>query len=85
MAWTHRAAFLSGIGQPLIANEPTYTAAYGQLDGSVSYEINPHASVFIDAVNILGASQYQYGRYTNQFLYAAQGNGRYQAGLRVKF
>ena len=85
VAWTHRAAFLSGIGQPLIANEPTYTAAYGQLVGSVSYEINPHASVFIDAVNILGASQYQYGRYTNQFLYAAQGNGRYQAGLRVKF
>jgi len=40
--------------------------------------------VFIDAVNILGASQNQYGRFTNQFLYAAKGYGRYQVGVRVK-
>lgn len=85
LAWNHRAAFLSALSQPLYANEPTYTAAYGQLDGSVSYEITDHATVFVDAVNILGASQYQYGRYTDQFVYAAKGYGRYQAGLRVKF
>lgn len=85
LAWNHRDAFLAALSQPLYANEPTYTAAYGQLDGNVSYEINSHAAVFVDAVNILGASQSQYGRYTNQFLYEAKGYGRYQVGLRVKF
>jgi TonB-dependent receptor len=84
LAWTHRDSFLAGLSQPLYANQPTYTAAYGQLDGSASYDINKRATVFVDAVNILGASQYQYGRYTNQFLYAAKGYGRYQVGLRVK-
>lgn len=84
VAWNHRDAFLAALSQPLYANQPTYTAAYGQLDASASYDINRHATVFIDAVNILGASQSQYGRYTNQFLYAAKGYGRYQVGVRVK-
>ncbi|WP_232280858.1 TonB-dependent receptor [Novosphingobium nitrogenifigens] len=84
IAWNHRGAFLAAISQPLYANQPTYTAAYGQLDASASYDINRHATVFVDAVNILGASQNQYGRYTNQFLYAAKGYGRYQVGVRVK-
>lgn len=85
LAWNHRDAFLAALSQPLYANEPTYTAAYGQLDGSASYEFNKHATLFIDAVNLLSASQYQYGRYSNQFVYAAKGYGRYQVGLRVKF
>jgi len=84
LAWTHRDAFLSALSQQLYANEPTYTAAYGQLDGSMSYDINHRATVFVDAVNMLGAGQRQYGRYTNQFLYADKGYGRYQVGLRVK-
>lgn len=85
VAWTHRDAFLAALSQQLYANQPTYTAAYGQLDGSASYDLGKRATVFIDAVNILGASQYQYGRYTNQFLYAAKGAGRYQVGVRVKY
>ncbi|WP_226016096.1 TonB-dependent receptor [Novosphingobium sp. FKTRR1] len=85
LAWTHRGAFLSALSQPLYANEPTYTASYGQLDGSASYDVTPQATVFVDAVNILGAHQNQYGRYSNQFVFAAKGYGRYQAGLRVKF
>jgi TonB-dependent receptor len=85
VAWTHRGAFLAGLSQPLYANQPTYTAAYGQLDASASYDINKRATVFVDAVNILGASQSQYGRYTNQFLYAAKGYGRYQVGFRIKY
>lgn len=85
LAWNHRGAFLASLAQPLYANEPTYTAAYGQLDGSASYEITPHATVFVDAVNLLGAGQSQYGRYTNQFIYATKGYGRYQLGVRAKF
>ena len=85
IAWTHRDAFLSALSQQLYANQPTYTAAYGQLDGSASYDISKRATIFVDAVNILGASQSQYGRYTNQFLYAAKGYGRYQVGVRMKF
>jgi len=84
VAWNHRDAFLAALSQPLYANQPTYTAAYGQLDASASYDINKRATVFIDAVNILGASQSQYGRYTNQFIYAAKGYGRYQVGVRMK-
>jgi len=42
---------------------PIYTAAYGQLDMSASYDINKHLSVMFDAINLTSASDAQYGGY----------------------
>jgi TonB-dependent receptor len=83
VAYSHRGAFLASLGQPDQSNEPIYTAAYGQLDMSASYDINKHLSVMFDAINLTSASTRQYGRYTEQFISANEGFARYQLGFRV--
>jgi TonB-dependent receptor len=83
VAYAHRGAFLASLGQPDQGGEPIYTAAYGQLDMSASYDINKHMSVFFDGINLTSASSHQYGRYTEQFISANQGFARYQLGFRV--
>jgi TonB-dependent receptor len=83
VAYAHRGAFLAGLNQPDQSQEPIYTAAYGQLDMSASYDISRHLSVFFDAINLTSASQRQYGRYTEQFISASEGFARYQVGVRV--
>jgi TonB-dependent receptor len=83
VAWTHRGAFLAGVGQVQQSNEPVYTAAYGQLDMSASYDITQHFSVIFDAINLTSASQRQYARFQNQFYSAYEGFARYQLGFRA--
>jgi outer membrane receptor protein involved in Fe transport len=84
VAYSHRGAFLAGLGQIQQANEPVYTAAYGQLDMSASYDFNQHFGVIFDAINLTSASQRQYGRYSEQFIAANEGFARYQVGVRLK-
>jgi TonB-dependent receptor len=83
LAYSHRGAFLTALNQIDSNNEPVYTAAYGQLDMSASYDINRHFSVFFDGINLTSASTHQYGRYTDQFISASEGFARYQIGFRV--
>jgi TonB-dependent receptor len=83
LAYSHRGAFLSGLNQTDSNNEPIYTAAYGQLDMSASYDITKHFSVLFDAINLTSASQHTYGRYTEQFISESEGFARYQVGFRV--
>jgi outer membrane receptor protein involved in Fe transport len=83
VAYTRRGAFLSGTGQTDQPNEPIYTAAYGQLDASASYDINRHLSVFFNGINLTSASQLKYGRFAEQFYFAGEGFARYQVGVRM--
>jgi TonB-dependent receptor len=83
VAYSHRGAFLALLTQIQQSNEPVYTAAYGQLDMSASYDITKHFSVFFDGINLTSASQRQYGRYSEQFYSASQGFARYQVGFRA--
>ncbi len=83
VAYSHRGSFLYLLTQIQQSNEPVYTAAYGQLDMSASYDITKHFSVFFDAINLTSASQHQYGRYSEQFYSASEGFARYQVGFRV--
>jgi TonB-dependent receptor len=83
LAYSHRGAFLAGLNQTDQANEPVYTAAYGQLDMSAGYDFNKHFGIFFDAINLTGASQRQYGRYSEQFYSASEGFARYQVGFRM--
>jgi TonB-dependent receptor len=83
LAYSHRGAFLSALNQLDQNNEPIYTAAYGQLDMSASYDITKHFSVLFDAINLTSASQRTYGRYTEQFISESEGFARYQVGFRV--
>jgi outer membrane receptor protein involved in Fe transport len=83
VAYTHRGSFLSALNQTDQNNEPIYTAAYGQLDASASYDINRHFSVFFNGINLTSESIRKYGRYTDQFVFAGQGFARYQVGFRM--
>jgi outer membrane receptor protein involved in Fe transport len=83
LAYSHRGAFLSALSQLDQASEPIYTAAYGQLDMSASYDITKHFSVLFDAINLTSASQHTYGRYTEQFISESEGFARFQVGFRV--
>ena len=83
VAYSHRGAFLNATAQIQQANEPVYTAAYGQLDMSASYDFTKHFSVFFDAINLTSEDQRTYGRYTEQFISASEGFARYQVGFRV--
>lgn len=83
VAYTHRSAFLAALSQTDQANEPVYTAPYGQLDASASYDINQHFSVFFDGINLTSASQRQWGRFQEQFISASEGFARYQVGFRM--
>jgi len=53
------------------------------LDLSASYDINKHFSVFFDAINLTSSSIRQYGRYSEQFIFAGEGFARYQVGFRM--
>jgi TonB-dependent receptor len=83
VAYTHRGAFLAALNQTDQNGEPVYTAPYGQLDMSASYDITKHFSVMFDGINLTSASSRQYGRFTDQFVAANQGFARYQVGFRV--
>ena len=84
VAYTHRSSFLSALNQTDQNNEPIYTAAYGQLDASASYDINRHFSVFFSGINLTSEGIRQYGRFTDQFYSASEGFARYQVGFRMK-
>jgi TonB-dependent receptor len=58
VAYSHRGAFLAALNQIDSSNEPIYTAAYGQLDMSASYDINKHFSVIFDGINLTSASMH---------------------------
>ncbi len=85
LAYTWRGEFLSATSQGQGPNEPQYVKAYGQLDGSVSYDINHSMTVFLDAINMTGSNTYIRGRFSDQFLAAFKGDARYTVGLRYKF
>jgi TonB-dependent receptor len=86
LAFTHRDAFLAGIGQAqATTQEPTYTNAYNQLDASASYDLTDNISVVWDGINLTGESITQHGRYKDQFLAAYQGGARYEFGVHVKY
>ncbi|WP_370980592.1 TonB-dependent receptor [Agaribacterium sp. ZY112] len=66
-------------------DEPTITAAYDQLDLSVSYDINDNINVFVDGLNITNNATERHGRWENQIVDYEVGGARYNFGVRMKF
>jgi TonB-dependent receptor len=64
---------------------PTYFAPYGQLDASLSYNINEHFSVSVNALNLNNAKEFTYQVIPSQtFSYALTGR-RFLLGARARF
>ncbi len=83
IAYNWRDKFLSSMGQAEAGGPaPQFTEAYGQLDFSMSYQINEQISVQAEGINILNASSRIHGRYEEQMLRAQENEARYAIGAR---
>jgi TonB-dependent receptor len=80
LAYNWRDKFLAGGG----AN-PAYVEAYGQLDGSASYEFRPGFTVFVEGINLTGSSRRGHMRHENNVTFASPGYARYAGGVRIAF
>jgi TonB-dependent receptor len=91
-AYNWRDDFFGGNGQDqgavydskgrTIGANPSYTAAYGQLDMSASYEVNDNLTLFMDGLNITDSYNRGYGREEMQVLGVTQTGPRYTLGFR---
>ena len=64
---------------------PTYIEAYGQLDGSASYEVRKGITVFAEGINLTGSSRRAHMRHVNNVTFVSPGYARYSAGVRFAF
>ncbi|MBN7821729.1 TonB-dependent receptor [Bowmanella yangjiangensis] len=86
LAYNWRDDFLSDMGQAEAGGPaPQFTEAYGQLDLSVSYQVNEELVVFFEGINILEQEKRVHGRFQEQMLLAQQNDARYALGLRYTF
>ena len=79
-AYNWRAKFYAGG-----AFDPTYVEAYGQLDGSASYEFKKGLTVFVEGINLTNQGRRGHRRTSNFVTFAQPGDARYSAGVRFTF
>jgi TonB-dependent receptor len=80
LAYNWRDKFLAGAGP-----NPSYVEAYGQLDGSASYEFMKGITAFVEGINLTGASRRGHMRHKNNVTFVSPGFARYTAGIRFAF
>lgn len=80
VAYNWRDKFLLASG-----TEPTFTAAYSQVDLNASYNITEQVSVFAEGLNITNEATHRYGRWENQIKDYETYGQRYNVGVRAKF
>ena len=84
LAYNWRGKFLSALNRDGY-HSPQYTAPYGQLDLSLSYDISPHMSVSFEGINLNEEGVHTYGREKSNTFYLSEGSARYLVGARYKF
>jgi TonB-dependent receptor len=84
LSYNWRDKFLSQLNRDAY-HSPVYTAPYGQLDLSVSYDITPHFAVSFEGINLNEEGVHTYGREKSNTFYLAEGSARYLVGARYRF
>jgi len=86
-AYSWRDEFLSGTPGSAAGggNNPVYTERYHQLDMNVTYLVNQHLSVFVEAINLTNETMRTHGRHRYMLGAATQNGARYLFGVRYKF
>jgi TonB-dependent receptor len=64
---------------------PLFTAAFGTLDGSISYDVTPAFSVSLEAVNLTSEPFRQYARTETNLVYVQELKPRFYLGARYRF
>lgn len=67
------------------AGQPVDIAAYGELDGNLSYAINKNVTVFAQAINLTNAKFHYYSVYESRPVNFESFGARYAIGARVSF
>src|SRR5205814_7250012 len=80
LAYNWRDQFLAGSGP-----NPSYVEAYGQLDGSASYEFRKGITAFVEGINLTGSKRRGHMRHVNNVTFVSPGFARYSAGVRFSF
>jgi outer membrane receptor protein involved in Fe transport len=62
-----------------------FDRAYGQLDGSISYQVTPNFGLTAEAINLTNAVQSSYLQYANQPFTWSDSGRRFYVGGRFKF
>ncbi|WP_353539001.1 TonB-dependent receptor [Colwellia sp. KU-HH00111] len=62
-----------------------YYSDYGQLDASISYDINENFTLTAEAINITGENQSRYAEWKNLFRSFSSGEARYIVGASFRF
>lgn len=84
IAYNWRDEFLNGIGDSAGAN-PVYVEAYGQIDATLSYEINDNLVVTLEGLNITDETRRTHGRDSHMVLNYTELGARYNLGVRYTF
>ncbi len=84
VAYNWRDKFLSGINRQGSRN-PEFTAPFGQLDATLSYEITPHVAITLEGINLTKESVRTYARDEKELWYAQELDRRFLLGARFKF
>jgi TonB-dependent receptor len=89
VAFNWRDEYLDHFGQQqnnsAFGTEPTFVNASKQVDFSTSYDINPHVSVFFEALNLTNDTYSTHGRYKNQLLDVVDFGRKLTLGARLHF
>jgi len=83
VAWNWRDEFL--FQAQSFFSEPQQREAFGQIDFSAGYDVTDRFQVFVEGVNVLGATRRDFSRFENRFLELEDTGARYTFGVRGTF
>jgi len=83
VSYVWRDKYLNAANTSLLA--PVYTAAFGQIDGSISYRVTPAVTLTLEGMNLADASTYNYANSVYRFGEIANYGRTVMVSARAKF
>jgi TonB-dependent receptor len=84
VAYNWRDKFLSGINRQGSRN-PEFTAAFGQVDATIGYDITSNVTVTLEGINLTKENVRTYARDESELWFAQELDRRFLLGARFKF
>lgn len=88
LAYNWRGRFMharDGGAEAIAATLPVHTEAYGQLDMSLSYDLNESITLSAEAINLLNERRLEYVDVRSRVSLVQYTGARYQLGVRARF
>lgn len=85
IAYNRRERFLEHLVTPGEGGDPVFRRTFEQWDVRASYDVNSHAQVFVEGINITSEKNVTTGRFDNQVLDFIDTGARWAFGVRATF